>query len=179
MKTYIALLRGINVSGKNIIKMEALKNMFFDLGFKKVKTYIQSGNVIFTNGQNLSKTVLSQLITSKIKITFELDIPVLLLENEELRTNIAQLPFSDYEEKNIYLTFLNEYIKNSNLDKILEKRSEGETIHITENVIYLECKNGYGNTKITNAFLEKQLKVLCTTRNLKTSRKLLELSTDF
>lgn len=179
MKTYIALLRGINVSGKNIIKMEALKKMFFDLGFKKVKTYIQSGNVIFTNGQNLSKTVLSQLITSKIKVTFELDIPVLLLENEELRTNIAQLPFSDYEEKNIYLTFLNEYIKNSNLDKILEKRSEGETIHIIENVIYLECKNGYGNTKITNAFLEKQLKVLCTTRNLKTSRKLLELSTDF
>lgn len=65
MKTYIALLRGINVSGKNIIKMEALKNMFFDLGFEKVQTYIQSGNVIFTNNQNLSKTDLTELIFFK------------------------------------------------------------------------------------------------------------------
>ena len=179
MKTYIALLRGINVSGKNIIKMEALKKLFFDLGFEKVQTYIQSGNVIFTNNQNLSKTDLAQLITSKIKATFELNIPVLILENEELKTNIALLPFFDFEEKNIYLTFLNEYTKVSNFDKILEKKSEGETIIITENVVYLECKNGYGNKKLTNVVLEKQLNVLCTTRNLKTSKKILELSTDF
>lgn len=116
MKTYIALHRGINISGKYIIKMEALKKLFFDLGFEKVQTYIQSGNVIFINNQDFSKTDLAQLITSKIKETFELDVPVLLLDNEELRTNVALLPFSDYEEKNIYLTFLNEFIKVSIFD---------------------------------------------------------------
>lgn len=176
MKTYITLLRGINVSGKNIIKMDALKKVFIDLGLENVQTYIQSGNVIFNTNKKLSKSDLTELISNQIKLNFQLEIPVLLLENEDLDKIVKHLPFSMFDEKNIYLTFLNHKSIETDFTKIYEKKSKNEIIHINENVIYLNCPDGYGNTKISNNFLEKQLKVLCTTRNLKTTKKLLELS---
>lgn len=174
MKTYIALLRGINVSGKNIIKMTALKEMFANLNFENIQTYIQSGNVIFST--NESKDDLAKCISNQIKTTFELVVPVLVIEKDELNKIILQLPFSEFEEKDVYFTFLNEASKVTDISKISEKKSNTEQLLITENVIYLLCPEGYGNTKLSNNFLEKQLKVLCTTRNLKTSRKLLELA---
>jgi len=66
METYISMLRGINVSGKNIIKMENLKEMYASLGFKNIQTYVQSGNVIFTSENQKSKK-LEQAITQQIK----------------------------------------------------------------------------------------------------------------
>lgn len=174
MKTYIALLRGINVSGKNIIKMDSLKEMFTKLNFEKVQTYIQSGNVVFST--NKTKENLVKSISDEIKLKYELNVPVLVLEKNELDEIISELPFSEFEEKDIYFTFLNEESKITDFSKILEKRSHSELIHISKNVIYLVCPDGYGNTKLSNSFLEKQLKVLCTTRNLKTSKKILELA---
>lgn len=174
MKTYIALLRGINVSGKNIIKMSALKEMFLNLNFENVQTYIQSGNVIFSTNENNEN--LTKCISDQIKTTFDLVVPVLVFEKDELDKIISQLPFSEYEEKDIYFTFLNEESKTTDFSKISEKKSNSEQLLITKNVVYLLCPEGYGNTKLSNNFLEKQLKVLCTTRNLKTSKKLLELA---
>ena len=85
MKTYIALLRGINVSGKNIIKMTELKQLFLNEGFKNVTTYIQSGNVVFNTTEN-SKIKLEQLISIAIKNQFGYNINLLILTNKELET---------------------------------------------------------------------------------------------
>lgn len=178
MKTYIALLRGINVSGKNTIKMDALKEMFLDLGFIEIQTYIQSGNVIFSESKNSSKSDLSKRISNKIKESFSLDVPVLILKNDDLKTIIELLPFSNFEEKNIYITYLSEALKMIDYSKVLEKKSNSEEIHFTTNAIFLNCPNGYGDTKLSNNFLEKQFGIICTTRNLKTSKKILFLSSD-
>lgn len=179
MKIYIALLRGINVSGRNIIKMDALKIMFSDLGFENIQTYIQSGNVIFTSNINKSKAEIAKIVSDKINEIFQLQIPTLIIESTELKQYLNQLPFSDYEEKNVYLTFLNQKIKNTDLSKIHERKSETERIKIDQEVIYLDCPNGYGNTKLSNAYFESQLKVLCTTRNLKTCKSLLKISESY
>lgn len=176
MKIFIALLRGINVSGKNIIKMDALKTMFLNLEFENVQTYIQSGNVIFSTNKNDSHLQLADFISKKIKESFELNVPVLVLEQNELKTILKQLPFTDFDEKNMYFTFLNQTSKITDYSKILEKKSATEKIQISDKVVYLDCTIGYGNTKLSNNFIEKQLNVLCTTRNLKTCKKLLELA---
>jgi len=176
MKIFIALLRGINVSGKNIIKMSALKTMFLNLEFENVQTYIQSGNVIFTTDKNDSHLQLADFISDKIKESFELNIPVLILKKDELETILNHIPFTDFDEKNIYFTFLNHTSTITDYSKIFEKKSASEKIQISNKVVYLDCPTSYGNTKLSNNFLEKQLNVLCTTRNLKTCKKLLELA---
>ena len=84
MKRYIALLRGINISGKNKIAMSELKKCFIELGFSDVTTYLNSGNVIFSSTID-DKNMLSNKIKSMIKDRFDLDIPVFIVLQEELK----------------------------------------------------------------------------------------------
>lgn len=74
MTIYIALLRGINVGGHKVIKMADLKQMFESIGLKQVKTYIQSGNIVFESDENIR--FLKERIQSEIKITFGYDVSV-------------------------------------------------------------------------------------------------------
>ena len=91
MKKYIALLRGINVSGKNKISMSELKANFIELGFIKVSTYLNSGNVIFLSDiDNLN--VLTNTIESMIKNKFKLDIPVLIFLQKEIKNILDNAP---------------------------------------------------------------------------------------
>jgi len=175
MNTYISILRGINVSGKNIIKMVALKNLFEGLGFQNVSTYIQSGNVVFSTAQTDVKK-LEHLICSQIEKEFGLAVPVIVLTKENLQYAIDNNPFSkDKDEKFLHLTFLAEKPMVFETESIVEKKENNEEISFAENVVYLYCPNGYGNTKLTNTFLERKLKVTATTRNWKTTTELLKI----
>jgi uncharacterized protein (DUF1697 family) len=88
---YIALLRGINVGGKNIIKMEQLKQIFVDMGFSDVKTYIQSGNVIFRTPES-DKLKLQDRIESQLQKNFSAEIKTLILAAGDLAETVANAP---------------------------------------------------------------------------------------
>lgn len=176
MTTYISILRGINVSGKNIIKMEALKRLFESLGFQNVTTYVQSGNVIFSSALSDVKKI-EKLITSQIEKDFGLKIPIIVLTREELKQCIEGNPLiKNRDEAFLHLTFLAERPIDCKKERIKDEKMENEEIEISERVVYLFCPNGYGKTKLTNTFLEKTLKVTATTRNFKTTNQLLKIA---
>lgn len=177
MATYISILRGINVSGKNIIKMEALSNMYESLGFKNCVTYIQSGNVVFESKKSTPEK-LADTISAQIEKDFGFQVPVLVLTADTLQEIISQNPFVKDKKKDVtffHVTFLAEASAVKEYDTILDKGQAGEEISITPKAVYLYCPKGYGNTKWTNTFLESKLKVKATTRNWKTTLELLKM----
>ncbi len=174
MQKYIALLRGINVSGKNKILMKDLQLLLEKLNFENVKTYIQSGNVVFEYPSETCD-VLAQKIEAAIKKTFDLDVPVLVLEKTKLEKILIEAP-NKKENEEIYFTLLE---KNISKEAILECQNKApktaDYFEVKENVVYVFCKNGYGNTKLTNTFFEKKLNVKATTRNRNTLERLMEM----
>lgn len=180
MTTYISILRGINVSGQKLIKMDALKKMYEKLNFENIKTYIQSGNVIFSSNEKEAKN-LEKIISSKIQTEFGFDVPVIVLSVKTLENIIKQNPFTKDDLKDLsflHVTFLADKTENFDKETIIEKRLSNEEIEFTPNAIYLYCPNGYGKTKLNNSFLEAKLKVKATTRNWKTTNELLKLATN-
>jgi uncharacterized protein (DUF1697 family) len=173
---YIAILRGINVSGKNSIKMIDLKNLFESLNFNHITTYIQSGNIVF-NSDSEDKKELKKLISLQIEKIFNLKVPVLVLKIDDLREIISQNPFStDKETSFIHFTFFDNQPDFDNIQIIESKIAMNEEIVINNNVAYIYCPNGYGKTKLTNNFLENKLKTTATTRNYKTTNELLKIA---
>lgn len=178
MKTYICILRGINVSGKNIIKMDALKHSFGKLGFQEVISYIQSGNIVFRfNDEDPDK--LAGRIKTQVQNDFSCDVPVQVYSIDEFSQIIKANPFAEDSTKDdnyLHVTFLAKPPKELNEEAILSKKTGDEEIVISEAAVYLYCPNGYGRTKLNNNFLEKKLKVASTTRNWKTTLNLLEIA---
>ena len=180
MKTFVAILRGINVSGKNKIKMDALKSSFLSLGFEQVQTYIQSGNVVFCYKQARAGN-LAELINKQIHKDFGFDVPVLVLSAAQLGNIVSNNPFAGDENREVqfmHVTFLKENSTNVNEEKITSHVKAGEEFVISNGAIYLYCPHGYGKTKLNNNFFESQLKVSATTRNWKTTLKLLEMANE-
>jgi uncharacterized protein (DUF1697 family) len=178
MTTYISILRGINVSGHKLIKMEALRKLYESLGFRNVKTYVQSGNVIFTaKAGDLVK--LGQKISQQIEKDFSFEVPVIVLSIEKLGQIIESSPFLNNTDKDrafLHVTFLSSKPGKYDLDAIEEKKQKGEELVITDNAVYLYCPHGYGNSKLSNSFFEAKLKVGATTRNWKTTNELLRIA---
>lgn len=175
MKTYISILRGINVSGQKLIKMDALKKAYEDLGFKNVHTYIQSGNVIFQTEEK----GLEQKISGQIQKQFGFEVPVIILTIDDLKQIIGNNPYKEDDTKDIsylYVTILSSGSVNPDTEPARLKQLPGEEFIVTENAVYLYCPNGYGKTKLTNTFWESFLKVKATTRNWKTTNELLRIA---
>ena len=178
MAKYIALLRGINISGKNIIKMDALKQLFQKLKFENVQTYIQSGNVIFESNE-VDLTWMNKSIENGIKSEFNLEVPVLLLDASYLADVAASNPFIHEQNSGIeelHLTFLKAEVTQAQLEKAKANYIGEDDALLGHMALYVRCKNGYGQTKLHNNFFESKLKVSCTTRNWKTVLKLIEMS---
>lgn len=177
MQTYISLLRGINVSGHKIIKMDALRKMYEELQLQQVQTYIQSGNVIFQSNQTDTK-LLEKEITHKIKEVFAFEVAVLVKEFAEMQEILHQNPFlpqRNEDIKNVYVTLLSQLPTQANIDKINGQFEEDEFV-ILDKIIYLYFPNGYGKTKLTNNFFENKLKVAATTRNWNTFSTLIHMA---
>jgi uncharacterized protein (DUF1697 family) len=178
MTTYIAMLRGINVSGQKLIKMEALKKMLESLPFSNVQTFIQSGNIIF-QASTQDNDALQANISAQILKTFGFEVPVLVLKTNELKDIIAKNPFSKEDAKDsshLYVTFLSTKPVMDNWEAILAKRLPGEELVVVDKAVYLYLPAGAGNTKLSNAFLESKLKAVATTRNWKTTLELLKMA---
>lgn len=179
MSKYVAILRGINVGKGRKVLMTDLKNLLAKLGLKHIQTYIQSGNVMFDLRQPESLVVLEDGLNQAISGTFGFDIPVIIRTAREMEESVANNPFLKEDGADIdklHLTFLKDVPAPELLKKIKEFQFSPDQFEIIGKDVFVHCPNGYGQTKITNDFFEKKLKVQATTRNWKTVQKLHELS---
>jgi uncharacterized protein (DUF1697 family) len=185
MKTFISLLRGINVSGQNKIRMPDLKGLYESLNLANVETYIQSGNVIF-DYEEQDPARLVRTIEAAIGRTFETSVQVLLRDKNRFQQIIDSNPFFNQRNEDpekLHVTFLSESPSESALRNLPNppdpKRSgagNGDEFLVYDKEIYLFCPNGYGQTKFSNSFFERKLKVNATTRNWKTVNVLYEMA---
>ncbi len=174
--TYIALLRGINVSGQKKIKMAELRVVLEDTGLKNVKTYIQSGNIVFES-EEADREKLQEVITDAIQKGFGFDVPTLVVKKEDVKAILEANPFANESEENkLYYVLLKNPPEKASAKQFKDLHFENEGYHITDTCVYLLCKKGYGKAKLNNNLIEKKLKVEATTRNQKTMEKLLEMT---
>jgi len=177
MPVFIAMLRGINVSGKKLIKMVQLRASLETLGFSDVKTYVQSGNVVFKTAKT-SGTNLAAKIAKKILDDFGHSVSVLVRTPAELG-EILKSPFAKktgIDADRVYVTFLSQPAPKSAGDNLKTLAAKTEQFFISGREIYLHCPDGYGNTKFSNNALEKKLSLPATTRNWRTVNALFELA---
>lgn len=177
MKTYIAILRGINVSGSKPLKMDALRAMCETLKFINTQTYIQSGNLVFQFKETKTEA-LEKPIAKKIKETFTYDVPVIVKELDELKMVIKNNTFVTKRklETGLHVTFLSQLPDKENTDKLKELKFGEDEFIISDKNIYLFCPVSYGNSKLSNTFFENKLKVNATTRNWKTINELVAMA---
>lgn len=178
MKTYISILRGINVGGNRVIRMEALRQMYESVGFDKVQSYIQSGNVIFQYKDTPVKELASK-ISYEIGTCFGFDVPVIVVELKDLDQMVADNPFSKDPGRGInclHVTFLSETPNPERFGAIRKEYCKNDEYLVVGRVIYLYCPGGYGKTGLTNGFFENLLDVSATTRNWKTTLELLNIA---
>lgn len=175
MATRIALLRSVNVLGKNMIKMPELARAFEKSGFKNVRTYIQSGNIIFET-QEGSAELLSVKIRELISKKFGMTIQVVVLAPQELAEIVAHNPFAKRPGIDLtkqHVTFLDREIDPANAEKLLSYHYPPDEILIGNRAVYVHCPDGYGRTKYHNNFIEKKLSANATSRNWNTCLMLL------
>lgn len=178
MNIYIVLLRGVNVSGKNILKMSELTDRLIKAGFIDVKTYIQSGNIVFSH-ESTPYSELEKKLKDLIFKYFNHDIPVLILSLKEIRESIEFNPFirdTAIDIQHLHITFLSGVPDEEKIKALKNGNYGSDQFFHSEKIIYLHCPNGYGKTKLTNTMIESKLKVNATTRNLKTINELLKMA---
>jgi uncharacterized protein (DUF1697 family) len=172
MKRYIVLLRGINVSGKNKLPMAELRQILTNLGFQNIQTYIQSGNILVDAED--SKPKVAKKIKEAIALKYDYEVPVIVRTVKEWQKIIGNNPYTEREEqKKMYFTFLKNKAKETTIEI---NKAPGDEFTIIDDVVYLYCEGGYGNTKLSNNLFEKKLKTKATTRNYNTTIKLLEMA---
>jgi len=178
MPTYIAMLRGVNVGGHKPIKMERLRASLEALGFSDVKTYVQSGNVIFKTAK-ASEASLTGKITKKIVEDFGHSVSVLIRTPEALGATLKRnsiLKQAGIDEARLYVTFLPRPAPTSAAESLKILATASERFLVSGREIYLHCPEGYGNTKFSNNAIEKKLSMPATTRNWRTVNALSEMA---
>ncbi len=175
-KTYVALLRGINLGSRNRVSMPNLRTLLESLGAEDVVTYLQSGNVVFKSAEGAD--TLNRAIEGRIHRDVGLSVSVLLRTPQQLAKVRAGNPFArDVKDPTkLHVTFLAEKPDRASVRNLDPRRAEPDELRLVAQEIYLHCPNGYGRSKLTNAYFEKQLGVAATTRNWKTVTKLAELA---
>jgi uncharacterized protein (DUF1697 family) len=174
MRTYIALLRGINVSGQKKIPMAGLRELLTKSGFQNVKTYIQSGNVIFQYSEK-NAAVLEEIIRKSIQLQFGFDVPVLVKTQADFQNIFNGCSFFEEKKVQSYFTLLHDVPSKDLMESTSKEMYLNEEFIIKDNCVYFYSSEGYGKAKCNNNFFERKLKISATTRNYKTMVKLLSL----
>lgn len=176
MTTFIALLRGINVGGHNKLPMQELVQLLESLGLVNVKTYIQSGNVVFQSIQTQPST-LAEEISTAIEQRHRFKPQVMILRSEDLETAVSQNPFPQATEdhKTLHFYFLESIPSNPDLTMLEAVKTETEQFKLLDQVFYLHAPDGIGRSKLA-AKVEKAMGVPTTARNWRTVSKVLEMA---
>ncbi len=173
---YVAFLRGINVGGKNKIRMETLRETCAALGFQNVKTYINSGNVIFETAE-IDEKKLAENLESAIEKEFALKIKVIVRTIAEIENIIANNPFAGQFEndKDLHVFFLNEILSVEKRELLLSNNNENEKFAVRNREIFCLLRVGVADSLMGKDYIGKKLKVSATARNWRTVNKILEL----
>lgn len=176
MEKYVVFLRGINVSGKNIIQMMALREALEASGFERVASYIQSGN-IYLETRLPDKGLIGEKVSQIIKDHFGLEVPALALSQADLeyiRKNNPYNPGEGDEMKHYHVTLLERIPEQEEISELSRYCNDKEQFTGKENILWLYFPGGYGTAKMNNNFFESRLKTRATTRNWKTILKMSE-----
>jgi uncharacterized protein (DUF1697 family) len=176
--TFVALLRGINVGGKNKLPMRDLAALCTKLGCREVRTYIQSGNVVFAAAPRTAARFAAGLqrgITSK----FGLNVPVVVRSSSQLRAVVAGNPWISrgVDAEQLHVAFLADLPARVSVAGLDPKRSPGDAFVVAGQEVYLHLPNGVARSKLTNAWFDAQLDTVSTIRNWRTVLTLLEWTT--
>lgn len=169
----LALLRGINVGGKNKLAMRDLTQIFETCGCVNVRTFIQSGNVIFTASSKICDTLAAN-VASAISDRFGYRTPVILRTADQLRQIVANNPYPTACET-LHVMFLADLPKPDRITLLDPDRSPPDTFTVRGQEIYLKLPNGAGNSKLSNAWFDSGLQTVSTSRNWNTVTRLLEM----
>jgi uncharacterized protein (DUF1697 family) len=174
--THLALLRGINVGGKNKLPMATLVDMFVEAGCKDVRTYIQSGNVVFSVSKTVSASIPDR-ITARIAERYGYRVPVILRTTEQLRDVICHNLFLEAgaAQEALYVMFLADAPGALLVEKLDPDRSPPDAFHVRGQEVYMHLPGGVANSKLTNAYFDSKLATTGTSRNWRTVTTLLEL----
>jgi uncharacterized protein (DUF1697 family) len=175
-QTWVAFLRGINLGAHNKIAMGDLRDLMADIGAEDVATYVQSGNVVFRSP--VARGELVRKTEREIRARFGLDVTVLLRTKAELARLVAANPFAQRESDptRLHVTFLAAAPDRRRVAGLSRAEFTPDDFRVSRDAVYLHMPNGYGRSKLSNAFFEKQLAVRATTRNWRTVTKLAELA---
>lgn len=176
METYIALLRGINVGGNNILPMKELRTLLQRLGLQNVQTYIQSGNCIFQGDKSTSST-LATTIAENIKERCGFSPAVMVITKADLNEAITNNPYPEgrNDPKSVHFFFLSKPAKSPDLEKLQQLCRPSEQFTLSEHLFYLYAPEGVGRSKFA-AQVEKCLGVPATARNLRSVLKIAEMA---
>jgi uncharacterized protein (DUF1697 family) len=177
MKTHLALLRGINVSGHNMIKMEVLKTLLEKAGFQNVQTYIQSGNV-FVDSDEAHGASVGFKIKQEIFKELGLEVPVVVISKEDLEACFKNNPYLKEKEcdtKKLYVAFISKELSNGALNDLKIGQFKPDEAAIDSSRIYIKYAVGAGKTRLDQKYIEKKLNVVATIRNWNTVTTLLEM----
>ena len=177
MASYVALLRGINVGGRNILPMKNFRDILEKLGCENVATYIQSGNAVFRNAA--PGGALSESIAAAVEADFAFRPSVMIVEAADFAAIAAANPYADedVDAKHVHISFLSEVAKGADQTRMAEIASNGEQFVLTDRAFYMLAPNGIGRSKLA-AEVEKCLGVKATGRNWRTVGKIGELVTN-
>lgn len=179
MNKYIVLLRGINVSGQKIIKMKELQQHLLNIGFTKVKTYIQSGNIILESDK-VDIIEIKSHINSMLQKIYGFSVDMYITDANYIQNSLENNLFAEFEnQNNVYLGFISGIPNEEKLNKFImeykSKRYGEELFNIINQTLYFYLPSGQANSKFSNNFFEKKLGISLTTRNINTCKKLIEL----
>jgi len=174
---YIALLRGINVGGKNSLPMKALAGMFEKAGCQSVETLIQSGNVLFQAEPELAHRI-PWLIPRAIQRVFKMNIPLTVRNAVEMEKIAKGNPFINkrVNRDQLYVAFLSFYPTKTQAATLDPRHSPPDRFQFKGSEIFLHLRNGAGKTKLTNSYFDSKLGCVSTIRNWKTVLKLQKMT---
>lgn len=173
--SFIALLRGVMPTGKNKVPMARLRETVSAAGYEKVRTYIQSGNLLLESSKSRQETAehLRRLIREQIGP----DLPVILRTPQEIQKALDENPFNEgFLRERVFYVFPETKIAEETLAELAARDFGEDLLRAGDGVLYLYIPGSAARTKLNNNFLERACKTACTTRNRNTLEKLVELS---
>ena len=179
MTRYVAFLRAINVAGQKLIKMQDLAQIFAAAGFKNVQTYIQSGNVIF-DSRSTNSAALSKKIERTLQQALGYEVPIILRTLAELEALVKRNPFEKIktgDEVVLFVVFLSNQTKPTPKLPLISIKESLELFEVKDGAAFVVARrkpNGRGG--FPNAFVEKELGVVGTTRNWNTVNKIVHFA---
>lgn len=176
MTPMVALLRSVNVGGRNRVPMAELRALAESLGFGSVQTYVQSGNLVFTGSGSAASVARS--LEEGIATAFGLDVAVVVRKADQLARILGSNPFAvpGVDPKTVHVTFLAGQPASERAEELIrtaagagpDRTFGDDRFELAGTEVFLHCPGGYGVTKLNNAFFERRTGVAATTRNWRT-----------